>query len=185
MRDSSDRYKVQNIVNLSSSNKKIGSYLVDAGLLSTDQISVVLNDQQATGMRFGEIVVARGWVKEQTVEWIMTKVVEPDRHQAQPVPQPQPQMSGRWAENVPPARSSVQPAAKPLVARSMDAQPVAGKATGARSLGQNGGSSRAPESGTAASSNPTGSKAFARREAPISKSLPSVNSSDGDVNWVG
>jgi hypothetical protein len=59
--------------------KPIGSYLEDAGLLSSDQVKVILVDQQATGMRFGDIAVARGWVKEQTIEWIMRKVVAPER----------------------------------------------------------------------------------------------------------
>jgi hypothetical protein len=60
-------------------SKPIGNYLAEAGLLNGDQIKVILFDQQATGMRFGEIAVARGWVKEQTVEWIVQKVIEPER----------------------------------------------------------------------------------------------------------
>jgi hypothetical protein len=63
--------------------KPIGSYLEDAGLLSSDQIKVILADQQATGMRFGEIAVTRGWVKEQTIEWIMRKVIAPERQSRQ------------------------------------------------------------------------------------------------------
>jgi hypothetical protein len=63
--------------------KPIGSYLEDAGLLNSDQIKVILVDQQATGMRFGEIAVARGWVKEQTIEWIMRKVIAPERRSKQ------------------------------------------------------------------------------------------------------
>ena len=58
--------------------------MVEAGLLTHDQINVALNDQQATGMRFGEIIVARGWLKEQTVEWIVTKVIEPERQLVEP-----------------------------------------------------------------------------------------------------
>jgi hypothetical protein len=63
--------------------KPIGSYLEDAGLLSSDQIKVILADQQATGMRFGDIAVARGWIKEQTIEWIMRKVIAPERRAKQ------------------------------------------------------------------------------------------------------
>jgi hypothetical protein len=63
--------------------KPIGSYLEDAGLLNSDQIKVILADQQATGMKFGEIAVARGWVKEKTIEWMMQKVIAPERRAQQ------------------------------------------------------------------------------------------------------
>ncbi|MCM1984741.1 hypothetical protein [Lyngbya confervoides] len=59
--------------------KRLGSYLVESGLLSESQIEVALADQQLTGMRFGEVVVRRGWIKEETVEYFMKKVVEPER----------------------------------------------------------------------------------------------------------
>lgn len=131
--------------------KRLGGYLVEAGLLTHDQVSVILNDQQATGMRFGEIVVARGWLKEQTIEWIVAKVVEPERRtvrqavaasqKIQSAPFPTPPLSRSSKTTVPPERSSVTASAD--------------------------------------------SKTFARREAPIAKPLPSVGSSDGDVNWVG
>lgn len=56
-------------------NKKIGSYLIDAGLLSENQVQVALNDQKVTGLRFGDIVVNRGWVRKQTLEYVVKKVV--------------------------------------------------------------------------------------------------------------
>lgn len=169
MRDRSDRFTVQGMQPVSSSTKKIGGYLLDAGLLTTDQINVVLNDQQATGMRFGEIVVARGWIKEQTVEWIMTKVVEPERRATQPpVEQPRSPVSQAVATALPPVpvRPVAQPAAPPRIAASAPPPPAAPKiAAKATEL--------SPQ------------KTFVRRDAPISKPLPSVNSADSDVNWVG
>jgi hypothetical protein len=63
----------------SSPFRPLGDYLVEAGLLSPAQVHVALNDQCMTGLRFGEILVKRGWVKEQTVEYFMHKVVEPER----------------------------------------------------------------------------------------------------------
>lgn len=122
-----------------SRQKRIGNYLTEAGLLTNDQIQVILNDQQATGMRFGEIAVARGWLKEQTIEWIMAKVVEPERRAIQTV------LSQR-AKQIPKAQ---------------------------------------PQPPKASESAASGSKPFVRRDAPITKPLPPVNSSDGDVNWVG
>jgi hypothetical protein len=62
-----------------SRSKKIGAYLVDAALLTTAQTEVALCDQQATGMRFGEILVKRGWLKEETIEFLMKHVILPQR----------------------------------------------------------------------------------------------------------
>lgn len=62
-----------------SAPKRLGGYLVEAGLLTPAQVDVVLNDQKITGMRFGEILAARGWVKQQTVEYLMRKVVLPEK----------------------------------------------------------------------------------------------------------
>jgi hypothetical protein len=61
------------------SNKPIGAYLVEAGLLSEAQVGVALVDQGATSMLFGEILVTRGWVKAQTIEYLMQKIVIPER----------------------------------------------------------------------------------------------------------
>lgn len=57
----------------------IGAYLVEAGLLTDAQVGVALADQNVTALPFGEIVVARGWLKEQTIEFIMQRVVVPER----------------------------------------------------------------------------------------------------------
>lgn len=59
--------------------RPLGAYLIEAGLLTDAQVGVALADQAVTALRFGEIVVARGWLKEQTVEFIMQKIVLPER----------------------------------------------------------------------------------------------------------
>lgn len=59
--------------------KPLGSYLVEAGLLTPAQIEVALIDQAFTQMRFGEILAARGWVKQQTIDYLVQKVVLPER----------------------------------------------------------------------------------------------------------
>ncbi|MEB3357836.1 MAG: hypothetical protein VKK04_13990 [Synechococcales bacterium] len=81
-RDHTERYRVQTIKTLAG-RKRLGSYLVDAGLITDAQVSVALNDQQATGMRFGEVLATRGWVKQQTIEYLMTKIIIPERQAAQ------------------------------------------------------------------------------------------------------
>jgi hypothetical protein len=61
------------------SNKPLGAYLIEAGLLSEAQVGVALADQGVTSMLFGEILVTRGWVKAQTIEYLMQKIVIPER----------------------------------------------------------------------------------------------------------
>jgi ribosomal protein L37AE/L43A len=60
-------------------SKRLGDYLVEAGLLTDSQIEVALADQVTTGLRFGEVLVRRGWVKEETIEYLMQKVIVPER----------------------------------------------------------------------------------------------------------
>ena len=85
MRDSSDRRPVTPTAHTSYSKKRLGGYLVEAGLLTPAQIDVALNDQKLTGMRFGEILAARGWVKQQTIEYLMHKVVLPEQKDVKPL----------------------------------------------------------------------------------------------------
>ncbi len=76
--DSSDPPECLEPVPLSRS-KKIGNYLVEAALLTSAQAEVALCDQRATGLRFGEILVKRGWLKEETIEFLMHNVILPQR----------------------------------------------------------------------------------------------------------
>ncbi len=135
----------------SSPQKPLGQYLIEAGLLNESQINVALIDQQVTGMRFGEIVVARGWMKEQTVEYLMKKVVVPERKRQE------------------------------VRQRQMEQQTVLQQKTHVHS--------RAAESASvpnASSKEATqSSSGFKRKDPPVAKPLPSVNSVDSDVSWVG
>ncbi len=67
------------------SSKRLGSYLIDAGLLTQSQVDVALSDQEATGLRFGDIIVERGWIKKQTLEYLCRKVIELEREIGQPL----------------------------------------------------------------------------------------------------
>lgn len=63
--------------------KRLGSYLVDAGLVTSAQVDVALNDQNfMADMRIGDILVTRGWIKQQTLDYLIEKVVEPEQRQA-------------------------------------------------------------------------------------------------------
>lgn len=191
MRDRSDRYQVQPSLS-STPAKRIGSYFVEAGLLTPDQVSVILNDQQATGMRFGEIVVARGWLKEQTIEWVVMKVVEPERRNttlnpsaAYAASNPQTRQQRVRPTTVPPV--PLQPAVPlkqnlsslQVKSKNFSGQPL--EQPSAQPLAQP--ANQTPSSPTSNDTHPT--KPFVRRDVPISKPLPSVGSADSDVNWVG
>jgi hypothetical protein len=154
MQDKSDRYRVKTVPTLTGT-KRIGSYLVDAGLLTAGQIEVALNDQKVTGMRFGEILAARGWVKQQTVDYLMEKIVVPERHSfKQQVGQSKTKTDGSSASQ------------NSQTAKDEISLPPRFSVSGRQSTSHEGQSS-------------------ARKDLPISKPLPSVGSSDGDVNWVG
>lgn len=138
--------------------KPLGQYLVEAGLLSEAQIRVALTDQQTTGMLFGEVVVARGWMKEQTVEYLMKKVVVPERKRleakrTQATRQDAPPLQ---VQPTPPASYSTTP---PTLSQDLTHQ-------------------------VSLAEDPSQS-AFKRKDPPIAKPLPSVNSIDSDVSWVG
>ncbi len=83
MRDRSDRVQTPSVPSVSSKTKYLGSYLVEAGLITPAQIDVALNDQTIMdNMRFGEVLVARGWIKQQTLDYLIKKVVEPEQRAA-------------------------------------------------------------------------------------------------------
>lgn len=93
--------------------RPIGDYLVDAGLLSPAQVEVVLNDQANTSLRFGEILVKRGWVKEKTIEYLYQKIIEPERRAMRqsvafqkkpPAPPPSGAIAGRHRKNFGPTK---------------------------------------------------------------------------------
>ncbi|MDY7016195.1 MAG: hypothetical protein SVX43_21880, partial [Cyanobacteriota bacterium] len=54
-------------------------YLVEAGLIAPEQVNAALNEQQQTGQCFGEVLSSKGWVKQETIEYMMDKVVLPER----------------------------------------------------------------------------------------------------------
>ncbi|WP_106253988.1 hypothetical protein [Phormidesmis priestleyi] len=63
--------------------KRLGCYLIEAGLITQAQIDVALNDQKIMDdMRFGEVLVARGWIKQQTLDYLIKKIVDPEQRAA-------------------------------------------------------------------------------------------------------
>jgi hypothetical protein len=162
MLDTSDRLRARANQTFTKP-KRIGGYLIDAGLLTIDQVNVALNDQRATGMRFGEILVARGWLKEQTIEWVMEKVVIPEKKAFQRKQEQSTLSQDRTLQQQRP--NAVGKVSKPASAPRPTLPEIV-----------------VDSSSPSSASN---DNLFVRREAPISKPLPPVKSTDGDVNWVG
>lgn len=154
MRDRSDRYQIHTAPPLSKP-KRLGGYLLEAGLLTPNQIDVALNDQRATGMKFGEILVARGWVKEQTIEWVMEKVAKPERKAFE-----------EWEKRVAEQDLTMQQAGM-IKRQPPGRRPMTPPPEHPRQIALGSGSS------------------VNRREIPITKPLPPIGPSDGDVSWVG
>jgi hypothetical protein len=154
MRDFSDRTPSSD-PSTAANRKRLGGYLVEAGLLTPGQIDVALNDQKLTGMRFGEILAARGWVKQQTIEYLMKKVVLPEQQQT----------------------------AKPNQTHKSTLRQE--RTLHQRDLEDSSFSPSSHASGAAKSMPSETSRQVGRRDVPIAKPLPSVNPSDGDVSWVG
>lgn len=133
----------------SSEYRRLGSYLIEAGLLTPAQVDVALNDQKIMdGMRFGEVLDARGWVKQQTIEFFMRKIVEPERRAAEERVKSDQETLVQAVSNPNPMRT------KPLAATRATLDPAANRARGDVSSNER-------------------------------KSLPSVNTADNDVSWVG
>lgn len=60
-------------------SKRLGAYLLEAGLLSPGQIQVADYDRRITGKKFSEIIVDRGWVKQQTIDFLIRRIIVPEQ----------------------------------------------------------------------------------------------------------
>ena len=60
--------------------KLLGMYLIEAGLITQAQLDKALDDQKVdASRRLGEILAHRGWVAQQTIEYLMENLVWPQR----------------------------------------------------------------------------------------------------------
>lgn len=59
--------------------KQLAVYLLEAGLITAAQVMVARYDQKATGMRFSEIVIARGWLSQELLDDLYENVIIPER----------------------------------------------------------------------------------------------------------
>jgi hypothetical protein len=113
--------------------KKLGNYLVDAGLVTLAQIDVALNDQEfMDDMRIGDILVTRGWIKQQTLDFVIDKVVDPEQAIARQttladsmVTRQKPQNTSTVVQSVTPSTRIPEPSPSTIAhARSLDGNRV-------------------------------------------------------------
>jgi N-acetylglucosaminyldiphosphoundecaprenol N-acetyl-beta-D-mannosaminyltransferase len=52
----------------------LGYYLKSAKLLNDDQIEAILDEQHRTQLRFGEVAVLKGWVKQETINFLLEQL---------------------------------------------------------------------------------------------------------------
>ncbi len=153
--------------------KRLGSYLIDAGLVSPAQIDVALNDQEfMDNMRLGDILVTRGWIKQQTLDYLIEKIVDPEQQRA---------------------RQSVLQAA--MVTRSDPRMTRSGPETVRQSISQ----PHHPQQTVAQARSLDGSRTIAITQPKPNYHMPptdsfqindrkplgSIPSDDDDMNWVG
>jgi hypothetical protein len=62
--------------------KPLGTYLIEAGLLTYDKLNMALKEQQVTSQHLGDIISSHGWVQSETIEYLMEKIVKPEREAA-------------------------------------------------------------------------------------------------------
>ncbi len=53
------------------SSQPLGKILIEAGLISINQIEIALREQEETGLRIEEILVAHGWIKRTTADFFV------------------------------------------------------------------------------------------------------------------
>ena len=59
---------------------RLGTYLIDAELITTPQLDDALEEQKLQALPLGQILSSRGIINQHTIEYLMDKVVIPDRN---------------------------------------------------------------------------------------------------------
>ena len=60
--------------------KLLGAYLTESGMITPEQLKIALKNQGHSGKRLGTILVDCGWVKQQTIDYLIEKIVLPERN---------------------------------------------------------------------------------------------------------
>ena len=71
-----------NNLNQDKSGRKLGYYLIEAGLITSDRVDEALIEQRTNlNMQLGEILVERGRIKQNTLDYFVKKIIESDSTQ--------------------------------------------------------------------------------------------------------
>ena len=74
------QFMLDNVINNSSDRQELethallGAYLVEAGLVTQEQVDQALQEQKTSDLRLGEILVNHGWVTPRNIEYMMKYV---------------------------------------------------------------------------------------------------------------
>jgi thioredoxin reductase len=68
---------------LSRQPKRLGTYLLEAGLVSSAQLDMALQEQKKNPLRLGQLLSEKGWVNQQTIEYLIENVIHPHKRVAQ------------------------------------------------------------------------------------------------------
>jgi N-acetylglucosaminyldiphosphoundecaprenol N-acetyl-beta-D-mannosaminyltransferase len=60
-------------VSVKTKIEPLGEYLVEAGLLTKRQVADALSEQQRSQMYLGDILIKKGWIKKQTLDYFLKK----------------------------------------------------------------------------------------------------------------
>ncbi len=63
----------------------IGQYLKQAALLDEAQIQVILNDQKQSKLKFGELAIAKGWLKQKTIDFFLRYLAPESANQTEAI----------------------------------------------------------------------------------------------------
>jgi len=56
---------------IENNKKPVGEYLKLANLLNEEQIYSILMEQHQTNLRFGEVAVQKGWLRQETIDYVL------------------------------------------------------------------------------------------------------------------
>jgi len=59
--------------------KRLLVYLLESGLVTDGQLQVLQYDREMTGRCFSEILIDRGWVRKQTLDFLIDRVIIPEQ----------------------------------------------------------------------------------------------------------
>ena len=67
------------LLNQSKSHKLIGTYLIEANLITKEHLFQALEKQKVFQERIGDILVRQGSIERQTLDYFIAKIIEPER----------------------------------------------------------------------------------------------------------